>query len=98
MPIAVDCPGCRKRYEVEISLAGKKSRCKQCGAVFRIPAMIVIDCPGCRKRYELSEALAGKKSRCRQCGEVFTIAAAHSSAPEPETRIEPETRSVRSYT
>jgi hypothetical protein len=96
MPIAVDCPGCRKRYEVEISLAGKKSRCKQCGAVFRIPAMIVIDCPGCRKRYELSEALAGKKSRCRQCGEVFTIAAAHSSAPEPETRIEPETRSVRS--
>ena len=37
MPIIVDCPGCRKRYEVEASLAGKKSRCKQCGEVFRLP-------------------------------------------------------------
>jgi len=37
MPIIVDCPGCRKRYEVDASLAGKKSRCKQCGEVFRLP-------------------------------------------------------------
>ena len=37
MPIVVDCPGCRKRYEVDASLAGKKSRCKLCGEVFRLP-------------------------------------------------------------
>ena len=37
MLIVLDCPGCRKRYEVDASLAGKKSRCKQCGEVFQIP-------------------------------------------------------------
>jgi hypothetical protein len=38
MSIVLDCPGCRKRYEVDDALAGKKSRCKQCGEVFQIPA------------------------------------------------------------
>ena len=38
MKIDVDCPGCGKRYEVAESYAGKKSRCKQCGASFRIPS------------------------------------------------------------
>jgi HEAT repeats len=37
MKIALDCPGCGKRYEVDASLAGKKSRCKECGNTFRIP-------------------------------------------------------------
>ena len=37
MKIDVDCSGCGKRYQVDESLAGKKSRCKDCGNVFRIP-------------------------------------------------------------
>jgi hypothetical protein len=37
MKIALDCPGCGKRYEVAARLAGKKSRCKACGNTFRIP-------------------------------------------------------------
>jgi HEAT repeat protein len=37
MVIVLNCPGCGKRFEVDGSLAGKKSRCKQCGAVFPIP-------------------------------------------------------------
>ena len=37
MKIVLDCPGCGKRYEVDASLAGKKSRCKDCGNTFRIP-------------------------------------------------------------
>jgi hypothetical protein len=37
MMIVLDCPGCGKRYEVDSSLAGKKSRCKDCGSTFRIP-------------------------------------------------------------
>jgi predicted Zn finger-like uncharacterized protein len=37
MLIVLDCPGCSKRYEIDASLAGKKSRCKQCGEVFKIP-------------------------------------------------------------
>ena len=37
MKIVLDCPGCGKRYEVDQSLAGKKSRCRDCGNTFRIP-------------------------------------------------------------
>ena len=35
--LAFDCPGCGKHYELADDLAGKKSRCKTCGEVFRIP-------------------------------------------------------------
>jgi HEAT repeats len=37
MVIVLDCPSCAKRYEVDAALAGKRSRCKQCGEVFKIP-------------------------------------------------------------
>jgi uncharacterized Zn finger protein len=37
MLIVLDCPSCAKRYEVDGALAGKKSRCKDCGEVFLIP-------------------------------------------------------------
>ena len=37
MKIDVDCSGCGSRYQVDESLAGKKSRCKDCGNLFRIP-------------------------------------------------------------
>ena len=36
--IAFSCEGCGKTFEVDDSLAGRKSRCKKCGAVTRIPA------------------------------------------------------------
>ncbi len=37
--LAFDCPGCGKHYELADDLAGKKSRCKNCGEVFRIPVV-----------------------------------------------------------
>jgi hypothetical protein len=37
MIIVLNCPGCKKRYELDGALAGKKSRCQRCGEVFRIP-------------------------------------------------------------
>ncbi len=37
MIIVLNCPNCKKSYEIDGALAGKKSRCKQCGEVFRIP-------------------------------------------------------------
>ncbi len=37
MIIVVKCPGCKKPYELDGALAGKKSRCRQCGEIFRIP-------------------------------------------------------------
>jgi hypothetical protein len=42
MVIVLECPGCSKRYEVDAALAGKKSRCKQCGEVFKIPVPTAI--------------------------------------------------------
>jgi hypothetical protein len=36
--IEFSCEGCGKSFEVDDSLAGRRSRCKQCGAVTRIPA------------------------------------------------------------
>ncbi len=35
--IVLNCPDCGRRYEVDAALAGKKSRCKDCGKVFSIP-------------------------------------------------------------
>ena len=45
MLIVLDCPGCGKRYEIDAALAGKKSRCKQCGEVFRIPVPTAVSAP-----------------------------------------------------
>src|SRR3954452_12382040 len=36
--IAFSCAGCGKSFEVQDDLAGRRSRCKRCGAVMRIPA------------------------------------------------------------
>ena len=38
MPIVFSCPGCAKRFEVGDNLAGKSSRCKQCGTQFKVPS------------------------------------------------------------
>ena len=35
--IAFSCEGCGKAFEVDDDLAGRRSRCKRCGAVMRIP-------------------------------------------------------------
>jgi predicted Zn finger-like uncharacterized protein len=39
MSIALKCPSCGKRYELEDSLAGKKVRCSGCQQTFRIGSM-----------------------------------------------------------
>jgi hypothetical protein len=36
--IAFTCEGCGNAFGVDDKLAGRKSRCRQCGAAFRIPA------------------------------------------------------------
>ena len=35
--IAFSCPSCVRGYQVDVSLAGRRTRCKQCGEVFRVP-------------------------------------------------------------
>lgn len=38
MPIAVVCPGCKKRFNVSDKFAGKKGPCPACKAVIQVPA------------------------------------------------------------
>ncbi|MFO0888872.1 MAG: hypothetical protein U0790_06950 [Isosphaeraceae bacterium] len=37
MRISFSCPFCRKTYEKDEDVRGKKARCKDCGSVFRVP-------------------------------------------------------------
>jgi hypothetical protein len=37
MPISVDCPKCSKTYTVKDEFAGRKFRCKECGAGVSVP-------------------------------------------------------------
>jgi HEAT repeats len=67
--IVLDCPGCGKRYEVDASLAGKKSRCKDCGNIFRIP-----DAPNV-------SSVAESKSRPAARATVSEVVAAAASPP-----------------
>src|SRR6184192_2244960 len=38
MPLSVECPECGARYNVPDKLAGKRAKCKKCGATIPIPA------------------------------------------------------------
>ena len=37
MTISTSCPGCKSKYTVADSMAGKKAKCKKCGAILAIP-------------------------------------------------------------
>ena len=41
MTIEVSCPQCAKRYQVDDNFAGRKAKCKACGAQMTIPAPVV---------------------------------------------------------
>jgi hypothetical protein len=40
--IAFFCAGCGKSFQIDDRLAGRRSRCKQCGTVATIPVVDVI--------------------------------------------------------
>jgi hypothetical protein len=80
MSIALDCPGCRKHFEVDDSLAGKKSRCKQCGEIFQIPV------PG---RLAAETTVVSKSSApgsARQAASQWESAAAERARSTPAGR------------
>jgi transposase-like protein len=65
MLIVLDCPQCGKRYELDASLAGKKSRCKRCGEVFRIPVPSTLVGPSSPDGKAPAAATAGPRARER---------------------------------
>jgi predicted RNA-binding Zn-ribbon protein involved in translation (DUF1610 family) len=91
--IAFSCPSCRRGYQVDAGLAGKKFRCKGCNEIARIPASarpslpppdeteLRFPCPRCGYGFNLSARLAGKRARCKQCGDVFRVPEQPSHKP-----------------
>ena len=63
-PVVVHCPSCSRQYRVDASMAGRKARCKQCGARFRITLYdpIVPDDPDAPAR-EQARQMMSKLSR-----------------------------------
>ena len=79
MKIALDCPGCGKRYEVDASLAGKRSRCKDCGDTFRIP-----DAPGASS---IGESKSGRDSSTGPKQAAAGAGSSRESAPAVYTEV-----------
>jgi HEAT repeat protein len=79
MPIALDCPRCGKHYEVEDSHAGKKSRCKQCGEVFKIPAQEVRP----EQRDAVCEPIS-RPTKSKAAQDWTAILARSSGTPQPK--------------
>src|SRR5258706_4207304 len=45
MPIDTECAGCGKRYALPEKFAGRKARCKNCGAEMVIPQAQAVESP-----------------------------------------------------
>jgi hypothetical protein len=59
MQITVGCPACGHRYDIAGKLAGKRVRCKQCAAIFRVPVPVTMPPepdPAKKKRRKRSKA------------------------------------------
>src|SRR5438270_6520361 len=104
MPIDVVCPACGKRYAVAEKFAGKKARCKACGAAMVIPQlaapMAVASAPAAFAADPDFEALAAMESSAGIDNDfaaplslspapVPAMPAAVSSAPRPGTSFAP---------
>ena len=98
MLIVLDCPSCAKRYEVDATLAGKKSRCKQCGEIFRIPvpnaAVASQEASKAESRSERSSTDVGDRPRsvvvaqpARQSAFGTAASPSFSPSPAPTTTI-----------
>ncbi|MGO9466839.1 MAG: HEAT repeat domain-containing protein [Isosphaeraceae bacterium] len=92
MPIVLNCPGCGKRYDVDRALAGKKSRCKQCGEVFQIPANGGADTSAPARRGqtgERSNAAAGVSSSPGRAASTWESILANDRASAADTGSSP---------
>jgi hypothetical protein len=78
MAIEYRC-GCGNQLSFNDSLAGHRSRCPRCLAVFTIPVPASpavsgdhVSCPACGKRGRVPHTFRGKVITCKGCGAKFT--------------------------
>src|SRR4051794_6370458 len=81
MSIQVGCEGCGKIYTVDDRFAGKKAKCKTCGAVMTVPGGAKPAAPGGAARSSSAGAARAVSSSSSQ--RTSSTAAAASSARPP---------------
>jgi hypothetical protein len=64
--IEFSCPGCGKSFQVDERLAGRRSRCKRCGKVTRIPAAPLPFMLASQRRAAAPEISKRRTTRVRQ--------------------------------
>lgn len=94
MAITFACGGCQQRYQVDDALAGRKIRCKKCGAVVSIPDTAAAPAPAtptaARPRPALQSFGGDPGARPRPAMQSFgTPSAAPRPAPQPEPTARP---------
>ncbi len=82
-PLFVQCPQCGAHYQnIPEKYMGKSTRCKRCGAKFRInaitppdpPQTMQVICPQCgQKKSNMSTQYLGRRATCKKCGYRFRI-------------------------
>ena len=66
MSIITNCPSCGKHYEVADAFAGKKARCHDCAAVFRLPGKAVQSSTPATSKIPVRAAPAKTRSRAER--------------------------------
>src|SRR5687768_8001911 len=56
MPIPVTCDGCGARFKAPDAAAGKKGKCKKCGATIVVPAPAAVGAEAEDEMYDLAGA------------------------------------------
>jgi len=69
---------CGKRIRVKDELAGKRGKCKQCGATIRVPRETAKRCPYCSEPMPSGDAVA-----CPTCGEYVEDDVAPGESQQP---------------
>ncbi len=89
-PMRISCPSCKATLKVSLAFAGKKGRCKQCGAIFRLLAAhaAVAARPSCPPPTRSLQSLLHAQEAAGQAKLESTIvdlaAASHMGLPQAD--------------
>ncbi len=94
--MTIQCKGCGQRYQIQDSLAGKQFKCKKCGAVIAIPA-IVEPQPAVEPEYRIADLLDEVRPSASPSAPALAKAAKPKSAENPHAapRTAPEASAPR---
>jgi len=84
MPIEVTCDGCGARFKAPDAAAGKKGKCKKCGAVITIPVPEPVGAPAEEDdMYDIAEPAPAPAKPYKPAGTSDAVAPAPPYRPPP---------------